>query len=117
MTTSVYPESSEIPQDDAVISAARALMKGALSWKLGKVYQHGIVQTTHAVLLDGCSWHARTSRHSLPFDRFWAVLGHQWMPAKKAFNDEYVADETSNLSLLTDPAFASGTSTRLRSPW
>ncbi|KAJ7102852.1 hypothetical protein C8R44DRAFT_640750 [Mycena epipterygia] len=88
MASGVYSEPSEIPRDDAVISAARALMKDALSWKLGNAYQHGIVQTAHAVLPDGCSWHARTSRHALPFDQFWAVLGHQWMSAKKAYIHE-----------------------------
>ncbi|KAJ6542008.1 hypothetical protein DFH09DRAFT_929154 [Mycena vulgaris] len=80
----------EIPPDDAVISAARALIDDSLSWKLGGVHGNGTVQTAHAVLADGTSWHARASRHALPFDPFWALLGHQWMPAKKAFNDAYI---------------------------
>ncbi|KAJ7736995.1 hypothetical protein DFH07DRAFT_96528 [Mycena maculata] len=81
---------SEIPPDDAIISAAKSLISDSLSWKLGKVYQNGLVQTAHTVLPDGSSWHSRVSRHSLPFDRFWSVLGHEWMPAKKAFNDEAI---------------------------
>ncbi|KAJ7276703.1 hypothetical protein C8J57DRAFT_1504530 [Mycena rebaudengoi] len=62
----------------------------SLSWSQGKVYGSRTVQTSHAVLPDGCSWHSRSGAHSLPFDQFWSVLGHQWMPAKKAFNDEYI---------------------------
>ncbi|KAJ7484976.1 hypothetical protein B0H11DRAFT_1722616 [Mycena galericulata] len=78
----------EIPPNDAIISAAKSLLEDSLSWKLGKVYQQGLVQTAHAVLPDGSSWHSRVSRHALPFDRFWAVLGHEWMHAKKAYIHE-----------------------------
>ncbi|KAJ7199125.1 hypothetical protein GGX14DRAFT_173710 [Mycena pura] len=81
---------SEIPSDGAIISAAKSLIKDSLSWKLGKVYQNGLVQVAHAVHPDNSSWHSRVSRHTLPFDQFWAVLGHQWMPAKKAFNEKYI---------------------------
>ncbi|KAF8202594.1 hypothetical protein K438DRAFT_1581005, partial [Mycena galopus ATCC 62051] len=78
----------EIPSDESIISAANSLIEDSLSWKLGKVYQNGLVQTAHAVLPDNSSWHSRVSRHTLPFDQFWAVLGHQWMPTKKAYIHE-----------------------------
>ncbi|KAJ7267250.1 hypothetical protein C8J57DRAFT_1068192, partial [Mycena rebaudengoi] len=86
--------SKEIPSEDAIISAARILIEDSLSWTQGKAYASRTVQTSHEVLPDGCSWHSRSSAHSLPFDQFWSVLGHQWMPAKKAFNDEYIEKVT-----------------------
>ncbi|KAJ7453733.1 hypothetical protein FB451DRAFT_1049948 [Mycena latifolia] len=89
MYVTAYSDTSpEILSDEAIIFAAKSLIDDSLLWKLGKVYQNGIVQTAHVVLPDNSSWHSRISRHTLPFDQFWAVLGHQWMPAKKAYIHE-----------------------------
>ncbi|KAJ7018479.1 hypothetical protein C8F04DRAFT_977262 [Mycena alexandri] len=86
LTLNITPlRPSEIPADGAIISAAKSLLEESVSWKLGKAYHNDLVQTAHAVLPDGLSWHSRVSRHSVPFDQFWAILGHQWMPAKKAY--------------------------------
>ncbi|KAJ6632124.1 hypothetical protein B0H10DRAFT_5248 [Mycena sp. CBHHK59/15] len=90
---------SEIPADDAIISAARALIEESLLWEPGKLYENETVQTAHALLEDGSSWHSRASQHSLPFDQFWSVMGHLWMPAKKAFNDKYI-HEIKKVTLL-----------------
>ncbi|KAJ7453570.1 hypothetical protein B0H11DRAFT_2161301 [Mycena galericulata] len=70
---------SEIPPNDVIISAAKSLLEDSLSWKLGKVYHNGLVQTAHAVLPDGSSYIHEIKKVTLvktlsPTASIWTIL-------------------------------------------
>jgi hypothetical protein len=72
--------STELPTDEAVITAAKELLATTTSWKRGKIYGKHAVQTSWRGA-DGpneFSWHCRVSEHSreeATFDVMWDKLG------------------------------------------
>jgi hypothetical protein len=81
---------AELPSEETLVAAGRALLDSTLSWKKGKRF-HGSVQTlsTGKLTPDGLPWHCRVSEHGqddVSFDEMWNHLGKN-----KAQNEkEYV---------------------------
>lgn len=70
----------EIPSEDALITAGKALLDSTTSWKAGKAYHNKTVQTytTNSTSAGGSPWHCRLSEHSqddFTFDEMWDHLG------------------------------------------
>ncbi|KAF7290687.1 hypothetical protein MIND_01309000 [Mycena indigotica] len=97
---------TNIPPDSQIVTEAKELILDSHTWKQGRTFYDGLVQTAHKVFPDGGPWHSRVSRHSLPFDQFSAMLGDDWMLVKKAFNDAYIheIDEISLVKKLSPTA-------------
>ncbi|KZP12561.1 hypothetical protein FIBSPDRAFT_921820 [Athelia psychrophila] len=82
---------SEIPSEEAIVAAARAILDSTPTWKQGKSFHKKSVKTLSRAKVegDGANWHVRVSEHGpedATFDEFWGKLGND-----KALNEkEYV---------------------------
>ncbi|KAI1794613.1 hypothetical protein LXA43DRAFT_114317 [Ganoderma leucocontextum] len=91
---------SEIPSEDAIITAGREVLDEAESWKQGKSYHHHTVKTFHRKKgpKDGAAWYARVSEHDkedATFEEFWSKLGEN-----KAENEMQYVPEIDKVQLI-----------------
>ncbi|TFY83441.1 hypothetical protein EWM64_g557 [Hericium alpestre] len=73
-------KSSQLPSEDAILSAAREILASTPTWKRGKSYHNNRVHTYSRAkgTGDGAGWHCRVSEHTADeatFDEFWNTLG------------------------------------------
>jgi hypothetical protein len=73
---------SEIPPEDAIITAGKEILAASNGWKLGKTFQNVVKTSTYSPSpKDGkgrTKWACRFSEHTREegsFDEFWSVLG------------------------------------------
>jgi hypothetical protein len=70
----------EIPPEETILALAREVLESTKSWKAGKTFAKGTVQTLSRPKRsgDGAAWHCRVSKHTkddATFDEFWSKLG------------------------------------------
>ena len=71
---------SDIPPEETILALGREVLESTKSWKVGKTYAKGTVQTLSRAKRqgDGAPWHCRISKHTkvdATFDEFWSRLG------------------------------------------
>ncbi|KAI0072787.1 hypothetical protein K474DRAFT_1650455 [Panus rudis PR-1116 ss-1] len=93
---------SELPSEETVLAAGRAVLDSSSSWKEGKTFhRHGTTVRTFAQPKgpqDGAGWHCRVSEHTAEdatFDEFWAKLG-----VDKAENEKEFVHEIKKVKLV-----------------
>jgi len=69
---------ADIPPEDEILVAGRAIIQSTTSWSEGKMYFKDTVQTLHEPNgSGGLPWHCRVSEHSadeVTFDVMWEKL-------------------------------------------
>ena len=72
-------DGAELPSEETILKAGRAILESTSSWKEGKTYAHGVKTLSRAKgPKDGANWHCRISEHTkddATFDEFWSKLG------------------------------------------
>ncbi|KAK7693757.1 hypothetical protein QCA50_003329 [Cerrena zonata] len=80
---------SEIPSEDAILKAGRAILESTSSWKEGKTYHHNVKTLSRGKgPKDGANWHCRVSKHTkddATFEEFWGKLGENKAENEKEF--------------------------------
>jgi len=91
---------SEIPPEDAILTAANEVLESTKKWKEGKSYFKSIVKTfsQHKGPNDGAGWYCRVSEHTAEdatFDEFWSKLG-----VNKAENEMKFIGDIKKITLI-----------------
>ncbi|CAL1705144.1 unnamed protein product [Somion occarium] len=91
---------SDIPSEESILAAGRAVLESIRGWKEGKSYNHHTVKTFSRSKgpNDGAAWHCRVSEHTsddATFDEFWDKLGNN-----KAENEKEFISEIKKVSLV-----------------
>nr|GAT60087.1 predicted protein [Mycena chlorophos] len=95
-------DAGAIPGDDEIISAAETLLESVTTWKQGKKYHSGTVQTYSRAKGpdDGAPWHARLSVHKpeeATLDAMWEKLGKN-----KAVNEKEFIHDINKVALVKE---------------
>lgn len=70
----------DFPAEETILALGRQVLESTESWKVGKVFSKGTVQTLSRAKGpgDGAPWHCRISEHTkedATFDEFWSKIG------------------------------------------
>lgn len=70
----------EFPVEETIVELGRQVLESTDSWKVGKTFSKGTVQTLSRAKGpgDGAPWHCRVSNHTkkdATFDEFWSKIG------------------------------------------
>ncbi|OJA11219.1 hypothetical protein AZE42_12998 [Rhizopogon vesiculosus] len=81
---------ADIPPEGTILALGREVLESTKSWKAGKTYAKGTVQTLSRAKRsgDGAAWHSRLSKHTkedATFDEFWSKLGINKAENEKEF--------------------------------
>ncbi|KAJ8597863.1 hypothetical protein M405DRAFT_541 [Rhizopogon salebrosus TDB-379] len=81
---------AEIPSEETILALGHEVLESTKSWKVGKTYSKGTVQTLSRAKRqgDGAAWHSRVSKHTkddATFDEFWSKLGFNKAENEKEF--------------------------------
>ncbi|KAH7906372.1 hypothetical protein BJ138DRAFT_1138003 [Hygrophoropsis aurantiaca] len=81
---------ADIPSEETLVSLGKEVLESTASWKKGKLFAKGSVQTLSRAKApgDGAPWHARVSEHTkedATFDEFWSKLGSSKAENEKEF--------------------------------
>jgi len=90
LTISTPLKPADIPSEEAVLEAAKAVLDSTSSWQQGKTYCRNTVQTFSRPKgpEDGAPWHCRVSKHKpeeVTFDVMWSKLGKDKATNEKEF--------------------------------
>jgi len=91
---------SEIPSEDAILSAGRSVLDSVDTWKPGKSFANHTVKTFSRPKGpgDGAAWYSRLSEHDgsdVSFEEFWDKLG-----ANKAENEKNFIHDIKKVALV-----------------
>ncbi|KAH7926625.1 hypothetical protein BV22DRAFT_1032623 [Leucogyrophana mollusca] len=81
---------ADVPSEETIISLAKEVLESSKSWKKGKAFAKGGVQTYSRAKGpgDGAPWHCRVSKHTkddATFDEFWSKLAVNKAENEKEF--------------------------------